>query len=52
MNVNELQQLKIKELAELAAKLQIDSYSGMNKQELIVKIHSQLKLKADLYFSE
>ena len=32
MNVNELQQLKIKELAELAAKLQIDSYSGMNKQ--------------------
>ena len=38
MNVNELQQLKIKELAELAAKLQIDSYSGMNKQELIVKI--------------
>ena len=38
MNVNELQQLKIQELAELAAKLKIDSYSGMNKQELIVKI--------------
>ena len=38
MNVNELQQLKIQELAELAAELKIDSYSGMNKQELIVKI--------------
>ena len=38
MNVNELQKLKIQELAELAAKLNIESYSGMNKQELIVKI--------------
>jgi len=38
MNVNELQQLKIQELAELAAQLKINSYSGMNKQELIVKI--------------
>jgi len=38
MNVNELQKLKIKELADHAAKLNIESYSGMNKQELIVKI--------------
>jgi len=38
MNVNELQKLKIQELAELAAELNIESYSGMNKQELIVKI--------------
>ena len=38
MNVNELQKLKIKELADLAATLNIESYSGMNKQELIVKI--------------
>ena len=38
MNVNELKQLKIKELADLAATLDIDSYSGLNKQELIVKI--------------
>ena len=38
MNVNELQQLKIKELADLASKLDIESYSGLNKQELIVKI--------------
>ena len=38
MNVNELQKLKINELADLAAKLNIDGYSGMNKQELIVKI--------------
>ena len=47
MNVNELQQLKIKELAELAAKLQIDSYSGMNKQELIVKILEAQSEKED-----
>jgi len=38
MNVNELQKLKIKELADQAAKLNIESYSGLNKQELIVKI--------------
>ena len=38
MNVNELQKLKINELVDLAAKLNIDGYSGMNKQELIVKI--------------
>ena len=38
MNVNELQQLKIKELADLAGNLKIDGYSGLNKQELIVKI--------------
>ena len=38
MNVNELKQLKIKELADLASTLDIDSYSGLNKQELIVKI--------------
>ena len=38
MNVNELQSLKIQELTELAGKLNIESYSGMNKQELIVKI--------------
>ena len=38
MNVNELKQLKIKELADLAATLDIESYSGLNRQELIVKI--------------
>mgnify|MGYP001196295879 FL=1 len=38
MNVNELQKLKINELVDLAAKLNLDGYSGMNKQELIVKI--------------
>ena len=38
MNVNELKQLKIKELADLAAKLDIESYSGLNKQELTLKI--------------
>ena len=38
MNVNELQRLKIQELTELAGKLNIESYSGMNKQKLIVKI--------------
>lgn len=38
MNVDELQKLKINELSDLAAKLSIDGFSGMNKQELIVKI--------------
>ena len=38
MNVNELQKLKIQELSEHAEKLNIESYSGMNKQQLIVKI--------------
>ena len=38
MNVSELQKLRIKELTELATKLDIESYSGMNRQELIVKI--------------
>ena len=36
MNVSELQKLRIKELAELASKLEIESYSGMNRQELVV----------------
>ena len=38
MNVNELQKLRINELADLASELNIESYSGLNKQELIVKI--------------
>ena len=38
MNVSELQKLRIKELTELATKFEIESYSGMNRQELIVKI--------------
>ena len=38
MNVNELQKLKIQELSEHAEKLNIESHSGMNKQQLIVKI--------------
>jgi len=38
MNVSELQKLRIKELTELATTLEIESYSGMNRQELIVKI--------------
>ena len=38
MDVNELQKLKINELSDLGAQLNIDGFSGMNKQELIVKI--------------
>ena len=38
MNVNELQKLRINELADLASELKIESFSGLNKQELIVKI--------------
>ena len=39
MNLNELQSLNIRELNELAQKLSIQGgASGLNKQELIVKI--------------
>lgn len=38
MNVNELQALKIKELTALAQDMNIQSYSGLNKQELIIKL--------------
>ncbi len=38
MNVNELQALKIKELTALAHDMNIQSYSGLNKQELIIKL--------------
>ncbi len=38
MDVNELQALKIKELTKLAQGMEIQGYSGLNKQELIVKI--------------
>ena len=39
MDLSELQALRIKELAELAKKLKIsDNISGLNKQELTVKI--------------
>ena len=49
MNVNELQKLKIQELSEHAEKLNIESHSGMNKQQLIVKIlESQNEKEADV----
>ncbi|MDP6456960.1 MAG: transcription termination factor Rho [Candidatus Marinimicrobia bacterium] len=38
MDINELQGLKIKELTELAQKLEVPSYSGVKKQDLILKI--------------
>ncbi len=38
MNVNELQALKIKELTALAQELDVQGYSGLNKQELIVRV--------------
>jgi len=38
MDVNQLQSMKIKELAKQAHELDIPGYSGLNKQELIVKI--------------
>jgi len=38
MDVNQLQSLNIKELAKMAQDLEIQGYSGLNKQELIVKI--------------
>ncbi len=38
MDVNQLQSLKIKELAKMANDLEIQGVSGLNKQELIVKV--------------
>ncbi|MFQ6615726.1 MAG: transcription termination factor Rho [Fidelibacterota bacterium] len=38
MDINELQGLKIKELTQLAQELQVPGYSGLKKQDLIVKI--------------
>ena len=39
MDLNELQALRIKELSELAQSLNVNGViSGLNKQELIVKI--------------
>lgn len=38
MDVNQLQSLNIKELAKTAHELEIPGFSGLNKQELIVKI--------------
>lgn len=38
MDVNELQSLKIKDLTKIAKDLKIESISGLNKQELVVKI--------------
>ncbi|MAD52417.1 MAG: transcription termination factor Rho [Candidatus Marinimicrobia bacterium] len=38
MDVNQLQSLNIKELAKKAHELEIPGFSGLNKQELIVKI--------------
>ena len=38
MDVDQLQSLNIKELAKMAQGLEIPSYSGLNKQELIVNI--------------
>ena len=52
MNVNELQKLKIQELSEHAEKLNIESHSGMNKQQLIVKILESQNEKEDGVTSE
>ena len=38
MDVNQLQSLNIKELAKMAHDLEVQGYSGLNKQELIVSI--------------
>ena len=52
MNVNELQKLKIQELSEHAAKLNIESHSGMSKQQLIVKILESQNEKEDVVTAE
>ena len=52
MNVNELQKLKIQELSEHAEKLNIESHSGMSKQQLIVKILESQNEKEDVVTAE
>ena len=50
MDVNALQALKIRELAQLATELEIQELSGLNKQELIVKIlEAEAKKQGTLY---
>ena len=50
MDVNELKSLKIKELTKLSQEIGIQSVSGLNKQELIVRIlKTQAEKKGVLY---
>jgi len=50
MDINELQSQKIKDLSKLAQDLKIGSISGLNKQELIVKIlQAQAQKDGSLY---
>ncbi len=51
MDVNELQALKIKDLAKLAKDLEIESISGLNKQELIVQILQAEAKKDDTLYA-
>ena len=52
MDVNELQALKIKDLAKLAKDLKLDGISGLNKQELIVQILQAEAKKDDNLFAK
>lgn len=52
MDVNELQGLKIKELTKLARELDIKRYSGLKKQELIMKILETRAKKEGIIFSK
>ncbi len=50
MDINELQALKIKDLTKLARDLEIQGYSGLNKQELIVRIlQANVEKSGDLF---
>jgi transcription termination factor Rho len=50
MDINELQSQKIKDLSKLAQDLKVGSISGLNKQELIVKIlQAQAQKDGSLY---
>ena len=52
MNLNELQSLHIKELTELAKKLDIgDNIAGLNKQELTIKILEANAKKENAFFA-
>ena len=52
MDINQLQGLKIKELAKLAKEIEVPGYSGLKKQDLIIKILETRAKKDGILLSE
>lgn len=52
MDVNQIQSLNIKELAQLAQDLEIQGYSGLNRQELIISIIEAKNEKQEVLYAK